>query len=291
MMGGRGANLKADDASITHVSDTALWVATFRAREGHRADAAFDDPLASILSGERGPRIARSFTRTATVAWSVIVRTSAIDRLIYDALAAGIDTVLNLGAGLDCRPYRMKLPQSLRWVEIDFQTIVDMKNAQLIQYQPACRLERIGMDLLDRASRREIFARYGAASTNMLVITEGVIPYFAAHEIAALAEELHAIASLRCWIQDFENAGKRGLPRGWAKKLQAAPMLFEVKDWFEFFAKFGWRSSKVITSIEEAERIARPYPMDFPYGLVLRAIPKEMSRRILALSGAVSMQK
>src|SRR5271165_4266598 len=107
------------DAEIRTVADTALWIATIRAKEGERADAVFHDPLASILAGERGRKITRSFSRSAMVAWGVVLRTSAIDRLINEALQIGVDTVLNLGAGLDTRPYRMDLPSHLRWIEID----------------------------------------------------------------------------------------------------------------------------------------------------------------------------
>jgi len=288
--GARDGRFAVADPAIRHVSDTALWVAGFRAREGQRSDAAFSDPLACILSGERGRAIARSIPRAALVEWGVIIRTSAIDRLISEALIAGVDTVLNLGAGLDSRPYRMKLPASLRWVELDFPSIVELKDAKLAEYQPVCSLERVGIDLLDRLSRCQVLARYGAASKNTLVIAEGILPYFSAHEVATLASELHAIPSIRFWIQDFDNAGKRKLPRGWEAKLKAAPLLFEVKDWFEFFEDHGWRSSRVITSFEESQRLERPYPLDFPFGFILRALPKAMSQRILSLSGAVLMQ-
>jgi O-methyltransferase involved in polyketide biosynthesis len=56
------------DSSIKHVSDTALWVAHYRASEATQADAIFHDPLAALLSGERGRQIARSFPRLGTVA-------------------------------------------------------------------------------------------------------------------------------------------------------------------------------------------------------------------------------
>ncbi|MHB8477063.1 MAG: class I SAM-dependent methyltransferase [Steroidobacteraceae bacterium] len=278
------------DSAIRHVSDTALWVATLRAQEGRRADAAFDDPLASILAGERGRAIARSFSRATMVRWGMIVRTSAIDRLINEALMAGVDTVLNLGAGLDTRPYRMQLPAALRWVEVDFPDLVESKNAALVEHQPVCALERVGMDLLERPSRHELLARYGATSKNTLVITEGLLSYFSAHEVATLASELHAAPSIRFWIQDFDNAGQRRLPRGWAAKLQAAPILFKVNNWFEFFEQYGWRSSQVITSFEESQRINRPYPIDFPFGLLLRALPEAMRQKIQSLTGAVLMQ-
>ena len=46
--------------------------------------------------------------------WYVVIRTIIIDDLINQAISQGVDTVLNLGAGLDTRPYRMQLPKTLR---------------------------------------------------------------------------------------------------------------------------------------------------------------------------------
>jgi hypothetical protein len=116
------------------------------------------------------------------------------------------------------------------------------------------------------------------------------LTYLSVHDAATLAEELAAFRSIGFWIQDFDNAGLRRSPRGWDAKLKAAPFLFKVKDWFEFFKKYGWRPSHVITSLEESQRLNRPYPIDFPFGLILRALPKAMGQKILSLSGAVLMQ-
>jgi len=279
------------DAVIRSVADTALWMAAVRADEGLRADAVFHDPLGSMLAEERGRRIARSFSRQAMLAWGVVARTSAIDRLIADVVQSGVDTVVNLGAGLDTRPYRMELPPQIRWVEIDFPDIVELKNAKLAAFTPACRLERVGMDLLDRSARSEFFARYAAGSNHVLVIAEGVVAYFCNDDVEMLAKDLFAMPSIEYWILDFDNAGKRPQPRGWAQRLEAAPFRFQVTDWFEFFKQFGWRPKKIITNLEESERNNRPYPFDFPFGLIMRALPKEMARKILSLSGVMLMDK
>jgi hypothetical protein len=45
-------------SSISHVADTALWVATYRALESERPDALFHDRMAGVLAGERGKNIA-----------------------------------------------------------------------------------------------------------------------------------------------------------------------------------------------------------------------------------------
>lgn len=202
----------------------------------------------------------------------------------------GVDTVVNLGAGLDTRPYRMKLSRTLRWIEVDFPHLIEQKNLKLLDQQPGCKLERIGIDLMDRCARNGMLAQYAETSRKTLVITEGVLTYFSVLDVANLATDIHACPCIRLWIQDFDNAGQQRPPRGWADKLKAAPMLFSVKDWFGFFEKYGWRSARVITSFEESQRVNRPYPWDLPYGLLLRALPQELRRRIHSLSGAVLMQ-
>jgi methyltransferase (TIGR00027 family) len=278
------------DAAIRSVADTALWMAWIRAKEAERGDAIVHDRLAAILAGDRGRKIARAFPGSAAVAWGVVVRTSAIDRLIIEALQTGVDTVLNLGAGLDTRPYRMDLPSHIRWIEVDLPEIVELKNARLLEQAPVCNVERVGFDLSDRSSRKELLAQYGAASKNTLLIAEGVIPYFSNDDVEGLAGDCFSIPSLRHWILDFDNAGKRRMPASWARKLQAAPFLFHVDDWFEFFKQAGWVPRKVITSAEESERNNRPCPFPFPWGLIMRALP-EVGRKVLSVSGAVMMEK
>ena len=276
---------------ISGVADTALWVATLRAEEGKRPDAVFHDPLAALLAGARGRMIAEAMQRSAVVAWSMVVRTSAIDSLINEAIGTGIDCVVNLGAGLDTRPYRMSLPAHLRWIEIDLPQIIDLKRSALIEHKPACRIERVGLDLLDRPSRNALLERFGSEAKNALLIAEGVIPYFSNDDAAGLANDLCAIASFRQWILDFDNAGMRRMPREWEKRLRAAPFLFQVADWFDFFRQCGWHPGRVITSAEQSDEIRRPYPFAFPLGFIMHVLPTSMRRRILSLSGAACLQK
>src|SRR4051812_36718837 len=116
---------------IDDVSDTALWVAAYRAAESERVDALFRDALAGRLAGERGRALAATMPGGAQFSWSIVVRTRVIDRYVSDAVAAGYDAVVNIGAGLDTRPYRLALPASLQWFEIDLPSMVSYKNAAL----------------------------------------------------------------------------------------------------------------------------------------------------------------
>src|SRR5260370_34044392 len=103
---------------ITHVSDTARWVALYRAMEAERPDPLFRDPYARRLAGEQGEAILRGMKQGRRWAWPMIVRTAVMDELILRAITRdGVDTGLNLAAGLDARPYRLALPHTLRWVD------------------------------------------------------------------------------------------------------------------------------------------------------------------------------
>lgn len=278
-------------AAIAHVTDTAFWVGALRANEAKRCDAVFHDPLASLVAGTRGEKIARAMPDTALVQWGVVVRTAAIDRLIGEALNQGVQRIVNLGAGLDTRPYRMTLPAQTRWIEIDFPSMVQWKDEVLAGHRPACVLERIGLDLSDRAARSGLFKVLGSTSVKTLLIAEGVMPYLTNEAVADLARELLGISSFYYWILDFDNAGARKTPKRWAQQLKAAPFLFRPGDWFKFFADCGWRARKVITSAEESDNLKKPFPFVFPQGFLMRALPREVSRKIMSASGAALLAK
>src|SRR5437773_12526210 len=89
--------------TIQHVSDTARWVAIYRAIESERPDALFHDPFARRLAGERGERIAETMEFANRNAWSFVARTVVFDRYIKDSIANGADMVVNLSRGLGPR--------------------------------------------------------------------------------------------------------------------------------------------------------------------------------------------
>src|SRR5215831_20875510 len=89
---------------LRSVSDTALLVAYHRAMETKRPDALFRDDFAVRLSRGRGEQISRRLPRGRALAWTTIVRTVVLDEIVLRLLRYGVDTVVNLAAGLDTRP-------------------------------------------------------------------------------------------------------------------------------------------------------------------------------------------
>jgi len=143
--------------SLRDISDTARWVAVYRARENERADALFRDPLARRLAGERGEEIARSLKRQDRHEWAFNTRTYVFDELLRDELANGADMVINLAAGLDARPYRLDLPPSLQWIEVDLPPLIAYKEEVLRGRTRGARsLEPSGPPRAFHTSRRNL---------------------------------------------------------------------------------------------------------------------------------------
>ncbi len=172
------------NSSVRNISDTARWVAYFRARETQRADALFRDPFAERLAGERGFEIANTLAQGNKHEWAWVARTYLFDQFISREIEEGTDLVVNLAAGLDARPYRMDLPAALQWVEVDLPEIVSYKEEILGSEKSKCLLERIRLDLSDMPGRRALFAELDRRAKKITVVTEGLLIYFSAEEVS-----------------------------------------------------------------------------------------------------------
>ena len=248
------------DPSIRNISDTALWAAVYRARETERPDALFRDPFARRLAGERGERIAAALPFSDRHTWSWVARTYLFDRVITDQVRQGVDTVINLAAGLDARPYRMELPPALRWFEVDLPELLAYKEEVLGDAEPACALERIRLDLSDGDARRALFRRLGQDAGKALIITEGLVIYLTAEEVAALARDLAEPASFRRWVLDLASPGLlRMLQQKMGSELDrgGAPLKFAPAEGAGFFAPQGWRPVEVHSFLKTAARLKR----------------------------------
>jgi methyltransferase (TIGR00027 family) len=264
------------DTLIQDVTDTAFMVATYRAMESERPDALFHDPLARKLAGERGEKIVASMSaglrrwptamRPRIMVWMMAIRTRIIDDFITCAIARGADAILNLGAGLDTRPYRMDLPPSLAWIEVDYPRTIEFKDSRLGDETPRCQLERVKLDLADLPARARLFAELGSRFKNVLVLTEGVVPYLSNADAARLADDLRSQPTFTRWIVDYFSAEAVRLRKRAAiqRQMRNAPLLFEPTDFFGFFKQHGWSSVEIRFMSDEGKRLNRPIPIPLP---------------------------
>ncbi|MET8779241.1 SAM-dependent methyltransferase [Nocardia sp. NPDC004654] len=189
--------------SIRDVSETARWVAIYRAMESARPDALFDDPLAATLAGSAGESLASSniLPPGARNHWPTVVRTKLVDDIVVESLARGCDRVINLGAGLDTRPYRLRLPDELTWHEADLPELIAYKSAQLADRDPHCRLLTRAVDVTDRTACAEFLAEAAAGARSVLVLTEGLLPYLEPRQVRVLSDTLRE-TGIRWWVLD-----------------------------------------------------------------------------------------
>lgn len=254
----------AKDPAIRNISDTARWVAFYRAMETERQDAIFQDPYARKLAGDRGEEIVNTLKGGRRSSWSMVVRTKLLDDILLRALdKGGIDTVLNLAAGLDARPYRLPLSAELRWIEVDLPEMIDYKTEILLHEKPRCQLDRVPMDLADVSARREFFARINSRAHGMFVITEGLLAYLEEAQVAALAEDLHGADHCWYWVTDLASPKvKKMMEKYWGKELSAAgaPIQFAPPAGENFFAPYGWDGAEFHDFYHASIALNRPVP-------------------------------
>lgn len=254
------ASDSADSRLIRNISDTARWVAVYRARETERPRALFRDAYARRLAGDRGEQIAKVMPMQGKGEWPFVMRTFLFDEVITNQLQQGVDTVINLAAGLDARPYRMPLQHTLKWIEVDLPEILAYKQDILKNEKPRCLLERIPLDLSDVSARRALFEELGSKSKTVLIITEGLLAYLEPAEVGALAADLAAQASFQRWVNDIGSPGlMRMLQKRMGSHLNAAnaPFKFGPAEGPDFFRPYGWKPVDIHSLLKAAARFNR----------------------------------
>lgn len=191
--------------------------------------------------------------------WAWVARTYLIDRLI-EQLQETTDLVVNLAAGLDTRPYRLRLPAALTWVEVDLAGILDYKEEALRGEEPACSLERVRLDLTEIPARCAFLDALDRRSTKGLIISEGLMIYLSPEEAGALAQDLADARSLQHWILDIVSPGLlQMLQKNTDPQFSqgVSPLKFAPEDGPQFFTRHGWNPIQVASILKTAAGLKR----------------------------------
>ncbi len=276
---------------VESVSDTAYLMAFCRALETERADAHFRDPYARGLAGLRGEELLDRFPGGVDNAVGCIVRTCLFDELIQQTIVEdGIDTVLNLGAGLDTRPYRLSLGPSLRWIEVDHPAVLAYKSSKLDGAKAGCELQRLALDITHLESRRAFFEQIGGSARRVLLVTEGLLIYLPPQQVAALACDLHEHPQFQWWLCDLSSPITLQLAR---EHLTAAPaadspqLHFAPVEGAGFFKPYGWEAAECRWSSDEARQLQRPFVPDD----VFARLSSEQRDLLRQLTAVVKLQR
>jgi methyltransferase (TIGR00027 family) len=283
-----------DPSPISHVSDTAHWVAVYRAMESERSDHLFRDPFARRLAGARGEAIVQAMPKGRQWAWPMVVRTAVMDEMILRAVNRdGVRTVVNLAAGLDARPFRLDLPMKVKWLDVDLPAIQSYKREALAGEKPQCELEWVPADLADAAGRRTVLDRIAASPGPGLVVTEGLLIYLERDQVLALARDLASSPILKSWILDIASPRLlKMMSRNWGRSVaQAAPFKFAPEEGTAVFEPAGWREVEFRSTWDESLRLKRTMRFAGLWKFLGRFYPKKTREQFRRFSGIVLMEK
>lgn len=252
------------------VRDTAFWVALYRARESLRADRLFSDKWAAHLIGEDNARVIGKLPRIFASEWKYSLRTVTIDTFIQNAIDhESIDVVVNLGAGLDMRPYRLEVPSHIVWVEVDLPEVIAYKEKKIASFTPYpiphCLVKRMGCDLSKKEELTKVFNEIATFGKRCLIVTEGLLIYLEQSQVAELMNEVASHSETIFWVTDYHT----DFMVSWYKKTTQL-LLSHLKMAFKFsvpkdkgathFEQFGWKPVADISMFDAAFKYNRRPP-------------------------------
>src|SRR6185369_17201331 len=275
------------DDAIRDVSDTALWVALYRAQESERKDALFNDPFARRLAGERGRRIMDTVPGARGISWPMVVRTQVFDEIILRLVRErGVDTVVNLAAGLDARPWRLPLPPETHWVDVDLPGMLEHKRQGMVSETPRCRYTTRAADLREPGALRAVLDEVTGGAKTVLALTEGLIIYLDPTEVASLARELASAPHVRYWLTDLASPMLlQFMERRWKgpKGLQNAQFKFAPSEGSKFSEPHGGRELEFRATVLEGMRLNRLPALSWMWailGMLSFKANKEQGKRV-----------
>ncbi|WP_248961938.1 class I SAM-dependent methyltransferase [Sphaerisporangium perillae] len=167
---------------LTGDKETLLATLYGRAVHSRTEDPVLRDPLA-----ERAvERIDYDFSKLkmrATDALSVAIRAKTFDNLTAAHLARDPDTtVIHLACGLDTRVYRLDPPGTVRWFDVDYPDIINLRE-RLFPPRPGYTM--IGLPATDPR-----WPEWVPPDRPVLVVAEGLTMYLTTEEVHALLRRI-----------------------------------------------------------------------------------------------------
>ena len=185
---------------------------------GRALDAGSPSPiLGDTMAREAVDAIDLDFTKTGLRrgdAAAVALRARHFDGWARDFLAACPEaTVLHLGCGLDTRVYRLDPGPGVRWLDVDYPDVIDLRRAL---YPPRDGYEMIGASVTDPGWLARV-----PGDRPVLVVAEGLVMYLTQDEGRGLFRRIVAHFPSGQFL--FDGLSRRGIRlQRFNKAIQAA---------------------------------------------------------------------
>jgi methyltransferase (TIGR00027 family) len=249
-------------------NDSAMMIAHERALESLRDDSLFQDPFAKALAGRKGGGLSETFGQNCTAfelpdwpefhkMWTA-VRTKFIDDHVTSFAASGkFQQLVNLGAGMDTRAYRLECYKAFTGgcFEVDMEVINANKAAVFKDYLGGptshCPVNNICLDFLhqEMTLATELIEPFDISKPTVFV-SEGLVMYLGAEGKLKLLRDVSAVAApgssfILQFMDPSESEAAKTNPAACAAGLSADEAVSTLSGlgWGEFqISKFGDQS-------------------------------------------------
>lgn len=272
-----------ETANIYDVTQTALISAGCRALEHDRIDAIIQDPFAKLFLDIDYDQVFASFIDAPNFnlfQTSIAVRTNVIDKMLMNTiLEKKIEQVIHIGAGFDTRPYRLTLPQSLIWWEIDHEKVNSKKTQILSALSTKCDLRRQDLDLNDMDEMSHFIEEKIDPNKITLILSEGLLIYLHRETVATYLSIFSKIKRCAYWITDIgtiknQKNQEDKSPAGFGQMLNYMQFFSHPHD--EIFGENNWKINLHKDLAIEALALSRP--------LSLKEQPKDIDNTIFEIN-------
>lgn len=229
------------DEGRAKVGTTAFGVATLRAMETQK-EALIKDPFAHHFSCVESDTFLKGLTeeRLKEMVDGIAVRTKEIDEEILRGLRESDPNhptqVVVLGAGLDCRAWRL-LPagSTIDWYEIDFPEVIDFKWNVLTEEAkatPTVNYKAVRANLGTTDLAQALKSHGFDASRKTIWLLEGFTGYLTEDELRKLFDSQKSISAAGSWmVATFLGQSHSG----------GTPMhRFRTDHPLQFVSQWGW---------------------------------------------------
>jgi O-methyltransferase involved in polyketide biosynthesis len=138
--------------------------------------------------------------------------------------------------------------------------MLNYKQDVLAAESPKCAVERVALDLKDEAGRRALFQRLGSEAKRAMVLSEGLLIYFADHEVSELARDLATPPTFRLWVTDLTSPALLKMLHktiGGPLDRAGSPLKFAPREGPDFFAPYGWKNIEARSLLHTAAKLKR----------------------------------
>ena len=222
--------------------------------------------------------------RSAPGTWGgVLCRKRYIDDKLHEALGAGIQAVVNLGAGLDTRAYRLAAAGTLPVFEVDLPENIAYKQAVLQKLYGSipAHVTLVPIDF-DRQDLESALVSHGyRAEYRGFFIWEAVTQYLSEDGVRKTLSSLAGMESgsrlvftyiLKDFIDGTDRHGQDTLYEIYRVKRPLWHFGLEPEQVAPFLARYGWQELEQAGSREYVQRYVQPARRTLPVMEIERAV-------------------